>query len=209
MADDDYLDPDEILDPDDRRPRGDDGFGLDDLDELARRAVDSVLTLVRRANALAGAVLLFALVTGIGGFLLGVAALSDGMQTVWIALGGFFAFVAIGTVLVAMWRLRSVRTGADHLVSEVKSLIGGNTEHERVVIQTVESSEAGSESGVVELSRGFFDMRSMMTGRVEDVRHLASAISAVTSFPGLVAISTLVSFVFLGLSLIFLLALAL
>ncbi len=211
MADDDYLDPDEIIDPDDRAHRraGDGSFGFDDLDDLARRAVDTVLHLVRRANALAGAVLLFAVIAGVGGFLLGVAALSEGMQTVWIVLGGFFAIVAIGSVLLAMWRLRSVRTGADHLVSEVKSLIGGNSEHERVVIQTVQTNEASSDSGVVELSRGFFDMRSMVSGRVGDVKHLASAITAVTTFPGLVALATLISFVFLGLSLIFLIALAL
>ncbi len=211
MSDDEYLDPDEIIDPDgrDQAPGSGDGFGLDDLDELARRAVDSVLMLVRRGNALAGAVLLFALVTGVGGFLLGLAALSGGIRTVWIAVGGFFAFLSISSVLAAMWRLRTVRTGADHLVSEVRSLIGGDQANERVVIETVRSTESSTEAGVVQLSRGFFDMQSMMTGRVGDVRHLASAIRAVTTFPALIAVATLIGFVFLGLSFLFLIALAL
>ncbi|MEL6891837.1 MAG: hypothetical protein AAFP84_09585, partial [Actinomycetota bacterium] len=159
---DEYVDPDEIIDPEDRG----DGFGLDDLDRLARTAVDSVMHLVRRANALAGGVLLFVAVTSIGGFLLGLAALSDGIRTVWIVLGGFFAILAIGLVVVAMLRLRSVRSSADHLVGEVRSLIGGDRRNERVVIETVERTDDDGDTSIVELSRGFFDMKTMVTGRV-------------------------------------------
>ena len=71
---------------------------MDDLDRLARRAVDTVLTLVRRGMALAGGVLILAVVFGIGGFLLGLAALDGGIETVWIVVGGFFAVLAIGSV---------------------------------------------------------------------------------------------------------------
>ena len=46
-------------------------------------------------------------------------------------------------------------------------------------------------------------------GRTDQSPTLTSALSAVTSFPGLIALATVVSFVFFGLSLIFLLALAL
>ena len=199
------MDPDEILDPDDR-PGAPGGFSID---ELAERAVDSVLGLIRRANALAGGVLMFVTLAAVGGFLLGLAALSDGIRTVWILLGGGFAVFAIGLVVVAMWRLRAVRKSASHLVNEVRTLIGANRDNERVVIETVERTDEGTDVSVVELSRGFFDMQSMVTGRREDIRHVASAITAVTSFPGFMALATLIGVVFLGLSLVFLLALAL
>lgn len=187
----------------------DDRFGLDDLDQLAQRAVDTVMTLVRRGTALASGVLIFAVVAGIGGFLLGLAALSDGIEKVWIAFGGFFAVVAIGSVLVAMLRLRSVKAGATTLVTEVRSLIGGDVRSERTVIETVESSDGVQNDGVVVMSRQFFSMKDAIGGRVDQFKTLASALSAVTSFPGLIAMATVISFVFFGLSVIFLLALAL
>lgn len=188
---------------------GNDGFGLDDLDQLAQRAVDAVLTLVRRGTALAGGVLFAAVVLGIGGFMLGLAALSGGIEKVWIVIGGFFAIVAIWSVLLAMLRLRSVRTGADMLVTEVRSLIGGDPRSERTVIETVESSDGVQNDGVVVMSRQFFSMKDAIGGRVDQFKTLASALTAVTSFPGLVALATVITFVFFGLSIIFLLALAL
>lgn len=187
----------------------DDGFGRDDLDRLAQRAVDAVMTLVRRGTALAGGVLIVAVVCGIGGFLLGLAALSDGIEKVWMVLGGLFAIVAIGSVLIAMLRLRSVKTGADTLVTEVRSLIGGDRGSERTVIDTVESTGSSQNDGVVVMSRQFFSMRDAIGGRVDQFKTLASALSAVTSFPGLIALATVISFIFAGLSVIFLLALAL
>lgn len=187
----------------------DDGFGRDDLDRLARRAVDSVLTLVRKGTALAGVVLILAVVFGVGGFLLGLAALSGGIETVWTVLGGFFAIVAIGSVATAMLRLRAVRRAADDLVDEVRTLISGDRQSERTVIETVESSDGAQHDGVVVMSRQFASMRSVVGDRVGQFRQLASALSAVTSFPGLVALSVLVTFVFVGLSVIFLIALAL
>jgi hypothetical protein len=188
----------------------DDGdFGLDDLDRLARRAVDSVLHLVRRANALAGGVLMFVTVVGIGGFVLGLAALSGGIRTVWIALGGFFAVAAIASVVVAMLRLRSVRRGADTLVGEVRTLVGGDRASKRTVADTVQSAEDRSNDGIVDLSKEFFSMRGAIGDRVGQFSALASAMTAVTSFPDLISIATLIGFVFAGLSVIFAIALLL
>ena len=186
-----------------------DGFGLDDLDRLARRAVDTVLSLVRRGMALAGIVLILAVVFGIGGFLLGLAALSDGIKTVWILIGGFFAVLGIGSVATAMLRLRSVRTGADVLLTEVRSLIGGSKQSERTVIETVESTDNAQDSGVVVLSRQFFSMKEDIGGRVDQFRSLGLALAAITSFPGLIALAVLITFVFAGFSVLFLIALAL
>lgn len=184
-------------------------FGLDDLDALAQRAVDAVMTLVRRGIALAGGVLILAVVFGIGGFLLGLAALSGGIQSVWVVLGGFFAIVAIGSVAVAILRLRTVRTDADGLVDEVRQLIGGNKQSQRTVIETVDSADNSQGDGVIVLSRQFFSMKNEIGDRVDQFRSLTSALTAVTSFPGLVALSTVVTFMFAGLSVIFLIALAL
>ena len=185
------------------------GFGLDDLDQLAQRAVDSVMTLVRRGTALAGGVLMLAIVFSIGGFLLGIAALDGGIEKVWIALGAFFGIVAIGSVGIAILRLRSVKKGATTLVTEVRSLIGGDKQTKRTVIETVESTDASGDDGVVAVSKQFFSLKNEVGDRIGQFKSLGLALSAITSFPGMVALSTVITFVFAGLSVLFLIALAL
>ncbi len=185
------------------------GFGLDDLDRLAERAVDTVLSLVRRGLALGGGVLIIATFCCGGGFLLGLAALSGGVRTVWVVLGGFFLVVGVGSVIVAMWRLRSVGKGTRALVDEVRALIAGDRRTEKVVIETIETSEESKDEGVVALSRQFFELRDTIGDRHDQFRAVASALHAVTTFPALVALSTVVSFAFAGIGLLFLIALAL
>jgi hypothetical protein len=185
------------------------GFGFDDLDLLAERAVDSVMTLVRRGTALAGGVLMLAVVFGVGGFLLGIAALDGGIEKVWIALGGFFALVAVRSVVIAILRLRSVKKSADTLVTEVRSLIGGDKQTERTVIETVESTDASENDGVVAVSKQFFTLKNEVGDRGSQFKSLDLALTAITSFPGLIALATLITFVFAGLSVLFLIALAL
>ena len=80
------------------------------------------------------------------------------------ALGGFFAVVAIGSVVLAILRLRSVKSGAGMLVTEVRSLIGGDQRSERTVIETVESSDGVQDEGVVVMSRQFFSMKDAVGG---------------------------------------------
>jgi hypothetical protein len=185
------------------------GFGLDDLDRLAQRAVDALLGLVRRASALASGVLILAVAFSVGGFFLGLAALDGGIETVWTVLGTVFAFIAVASVATAILRLRSVRKGADTLVTEVRSLIGGNVQTQRTVIETVESTDAAEGDGVVAVSRQFFSLKDAVGNRAGQFKSLGLALTAVTSFPGLVALATLITFVFAGLSVIFLIALAL
>lgn len=182
---------------------------LDDLDRMARRAVDAVMSLVRRAIALAFGVLALVVVVCVGGFLLGLAALSDGIETVWTVLGGAFAVVAIGSVMIAMFRLWVVKAAADILVTEVRKLLGSDDVTQRTVIETIESTDGRDSDGVVVLSRQFFSMRDVIGSRAGQFATLTSALTAVTSFPALIALALAITAAFFGLSLIFLLALAL
>lgn len=185
------------------------GFGVDDLDRLARRAVDAVLLLVRRGVALAGGVMIVSIVCCVGGFLLGLAALSGGIRTVWIVIGGFFLLVGVGAIVTAMLRLLAVRRTAGALVAEVRGLLAGDRRNERIVVETIETTEGAQHEGVTVLSRQFAGMQSAIGDRRAQFKEMAAALRAITTFPALVALSTLVSFVFGGLALLFLIALAL
>ena len=204
--------PDDVIRPDSvSAGRGDDqaagdsnGFGIDDL---AERAVDLLLGLLRRANALAGGVLIFAIIACIGGYLLGIAALDGGLRVFWIIAGGAAAVWAIGSVVASMFRLRAVRKGSDMLVDEVRSLISGDVDSERTVIETVESTEQSDDDGIVTMSRQFFSLRDVVTEHRSNFTQLSLALASITTLPGAMALATVIGFGFAGLSVIFALVL--
>lgn len=176
--------------------------------DLAQRAVDAVLRMVRRANALAGGVLVVAVFVCVGSFALGLAALSDGVRAVWIVVGGFFVIVGVGSIALAMVRLWGIRRTSAELVEEVTALIRGDRRNEQVVIETIEVSDAASDESALVASRGFFTMQQSVAAAGRFVA-LNAALRAITTFPALILLSALVMLVFAGLGLIFLIALAL
>ncbi|MGH9135320.1 MAG: hypothetical protein ACRDZZ_15380 [Ilumatobacteraceae bacterium] len=182
---------------------------MTDLDELARRAVDGVTRLASRAMRFAGFVFVVAALVGTVSFLLGLAALDGGIRTVWIVLGLFFGGIAVGGSFLARWRLGSVRRHANALVAEVRSLLETGHAGTRTVIETFEADERRGGDSVLVVSRDFFSLRDAVGNRVADFRKLTSAVTAVTSFPGLVLSAIAITLVFAVLAPIFLLALAL
>ncbi len=203
---DESIRPDDVISPDPATDgSGDDGtFGPD---QLAARAVDMVLGLLRRATALVRGVLIFAVVACVGGYLLGIAALGGGLRTFWIIAGGVAAIWAIGSVSAAMFRLYVVRKGADMMVEEFRSLIGGDNRSQRTVIETVEATQGSEDESIVSLSRQFFSLRDVVTDRRSDFTQLSLALASITTLPGAMALVTAIGFGFVGLSAIFALVL--
>ena len=178
------------------------------LDQLAERAVDTMLELMRRANRLAAGVLMFAGGACIAGFLLGVAALDGGARTVWIVLGGAGALWAIGSVVVAMWRLQLVRGAGPALVDEVRSVIGGDSDSKRTVVETVDVTQESVDDSVVQVSQQFFSFRDVVQqDQTTSHPQLTLALAAITSFPAKMLLAMLIALGFMTVSLIFVLIL--
>jgi hypothetical protein len=178
------------------------------FDSLAQRVVAAFMTLVRRGTALAGGTLLIVTLVCLGGFLLGIAALSDGIRTVWIVFGGAAAIIGIGAVVLAIVRLLAIRASAAGLVREIRSLVAGDPQSERVVIDTLESSDDVQDRSAVVMSQQFFSMKNNLGGRAVQFVALSAALRAVTTFPLLMFVATVITVGFAFLSLFFLLALA-
>lgn len=157
--------------------------------ELAQRAVDSFLLLVRRGTAFAFGVLVIVTLICVAAFVTGLAALSDEMETVWIVIGGFGAFVAIGSVALAMFRLWIVKQVAGRLIGEVRRLISSDPQTERVVIETVESSDRVQDQSAVVMSRQFFAMSDAVGDRRGDFVAVGTALRAITTFPLLILLA--------------------
>ncbi len=178
------------------------------LHDLAARAVDSLLTLVHRGTRLAFGTMVIVVVVCLSGVALGIAALSDGMETVWILFGGVAACVAIGSVGLAMFRLWVITTLGTALVSDVEQLIAGDPRSERVVIETVEASDGVQDQSAVVMSRQFFTM-SDTVGTAGQFTALAIALKSVTTFPWLILLATVITIGFAGLGFLFLLGIIL
>jgi hypothetical protein len=178
------------------------------IQNLATRAVDSLLELVRRGTRLAFGTLFIVTVICVGGFALGIAALSDGIETVWIIFGGFAAFIAIGSCGLAMFRLWAITGLGSALINDVERLIAGDPRSERIVIETVEASDGVQDQSATVMSRQFFTM-SQTVGSAGQFGALAIALKSVTTFPLLLLLSTVITIGFAGLSLLFLLGIAL
>ena len=187
---------------------------MTDLDELVRRGVDSITTIAGRAARFTGRVLLGVTAVCAGGFLLGVAALSDGIEQVWIVLGTVFGAIAVIGTFRAWWRLGSVARHAPELADELRELLGRGDESTRTVIETfgIDADGAGPRTGgtsAIVWSRqmhGFGDLADRGTARPP---RLGAAVRAVTGLPVLVLPALLITAVFGFLGVIFLVALAL
>ena len=171
---------------------------------LAERAVTMFLTLVRRGTALAGGVLFVVSVICIGSFALGIAALTDQGRVLWIFLGGAMVIVGVGAVVLAITRLWLVKRSAVVLVDEFQRMLDGDVRSERVVIDTIEASEGVQDQSAVVMSRQFFTLRDSLDGRGAQFVALGYALRAMTSFPFLMLLATVVTLGFAGFALIFL-----
>jgi hypothetical protein len=175
--------------------------------DLAQRAVDSFLTLVHRGTRLAAGTLAVVVLVCMGGLFLGLAALDGGVRTAWILLGGIGAIVAIGCVVLAMFRLWAITSLSVALVNDIRALISSDPGSERIVIETVESSDEVQDQSAVVMSRQFFAMSDSVGGRAGQFVALSLALKSVTSFPLLILLATAITIGFAGLSLLFLLGL--
>lgn len=188
---------------------------MSDVDEIARRAVATITRIANRAAAFSTRLLVATTVVCVGGFVLGIAALSGGIETVWIVLGMVFGALAIGGALVARWRLGAVRRHAPELVREVRSLVMDGRDSTRTVIETFAVDGEGDDVGptrapggsAILLSRQMSGFRGM-TG-IERATRLGAAVTALTTFPALVLMAVAITMVFAFLGFVFLIALAL
>ena len=189
---------------------------MSEIDELVQRTVDTVTMIAGKAAGFATKLFIGAAVVCIGGFLLGIAALSGGIQTVWIVLGIVFGAIAIGGALVARWRVGSVKRHVPELADEVRTLISDGKQTSRTVIESfvVDADGDGERDGfsggsAIVMSKQMFGFKNVVGSGLESSARLTAAVTALTSFPGLVLAAIGISIVFGFLGVIFLIALAL
>ena len=192
---------------------------MNDVDRLVQRAVAGITNIAARAARFSTRLLLMTLVLCVGGFALGVAALSGGIETVWIVLGIVFGTIAIASAVLARWRVGSVKRHAPELADEMRALVMSDNPADRELVEVFTVDDPVATSGIqatidengsaVVMSRQMYGFREIPTRTLEHSARLSEAIRAVTTFPALVLAAVLISLVFGFLSFFFLIALAL
>lgn len=184
---------------------------MSEIDPLVSRTIDTVSMIAETVTRFARKLLIGVLIICVGGFLLGVTALDGTARTIWIALAGVFGAIAIGGPLLAIWRVGSVKRHVPELVDEIRSLVSSGHETGRTVIEVFDVDHpdrpSNGQSAMV-LTRQVYGLRGAVGSGLEGSARLTAAVTALTSFPGLVLAAIGITFVFGFLSLIFLIALA-
>lgn len=194
---------------------------MTDVDQIVRRAVNGITRIAARAAAFGTMVFVVTTFVCVGGFLLGVAALSGGIETVWIVLGIVFGSLAVGGSFLALWRARSVRRHAPELIDEVRLLMTEGRDPTRTVIESfavdaddpaaepADGASRGAPGGsAIVMTRQMSGFRTV-GGGLDRAPRLDAAVTALTTFPLLVLMAIVISSVFAFLGFIFLIALAL
>ena len=175
---------------------------------MAQQAVDAVLTLCRRGNRLGAGVLFAVVIVCVGGFLLGLLAFDGAAEVMWILVGGFFAVLAIGMIVMAMVHLFRITKTASALVDEVQALLDGDVVTERTIIETVEAADAVEGESAMVLSRQFSTLQTEVVRSGRSFPNVTEAMSGIARFPLYLLLSSMISLVFAVLSLLFLISLA-
>lgn len=180
---------------------------MSDIEGIVHRTVSSVRQIADRVARASTKLLLVTAVIVVGSFLLGMAALSDGIESVWATLGIVFGAIAIGAAVLARWRIGRVRRQVPALASDIRALVESGSSTAVTVIDVFDrEADGGSPIGV---SRNVISMRSMAGQSLAGTARLAEAVRAITTFPLLALLTIAITAVFAFLALIFLLALAL
>lgn len=178
------------------------------LDDLIEQAAELLSTLVDRGTAWATRVLAATLVTCGLGFVLGVAVMPSAIRDAWVVVAGLFAVLAVGAASVARWRLGAARTRREEFSTELRSAIAFGDEFSRSVLAAVPG--AAPSTATTPRPPGLFaSIRGLGTVKrtVEGAFGFASAMQALTSFPLLALVATVVGGVFATLIPVFALVL--
>ena len=116
---------------------------------LADRALATITRLASKLTRAATLLLLASIVICVGSFLLGMEALSGGIESVWIVLGFFFGAIAIGCASEGPLENRPRPQALPEIANEMRALVADGRSD---VITIVIPDEALASGSALELS---------------------------------------------------------
>jgi hypothetical protein len=172
-----------------------------DLDVLATTASDGLRHTFTRLQALAGVVLLITAVVGVATFATGWWVFEG--STGWILVGAVLCLVPIGAAAMALFLVWACGRASAGLVDELRDLFSDTTKASSMASKVLIDHDSGVALGMQATS--FKGLRQGIWERRRELPALYAGVRAITSVPGLAAISVLGIVVLGGLGTVLLL----
>lgn len=176
---------------------------MEDIAALADRAAAGTQAFARLGARLARGVASFGIAGTAVCVSLAVFALSGEATTVALVLTAMAAAMAVGSSLLAWWRLRSLNGQFQTLSSEFRQLFNRDASAQRQVIDTVEHGDtpdmaAAGRAGRIGATRGPAGARSFTAISRFDVQQLRGMRNITQAFVTLALFPRLLALAFLG-----------
>jgi len=172
---------------------------MEDIAALADRAAAGTQSFARLGARLARGVATFGVVATVICGALALFALSGQATVVALVLTVMAATLAVGSPLLAWWRLRSINDQFQTLSSEFRQLFNRDASARNHVIDTVEHGETPNTPGSTQRrgpigtagTRRFSAIRLFDVQQLRGLRNITAAFLTLSAFPRLLALAFL------------------
>lgn len=161
-----------------------------DLDTIATQVSNGLTTTLTRVKALIAAVAVVALLVGSATFATGLWAFDDG-RLGWAVIGGFLCLVPVGAALIGWFLVHTTAKAAPQLLDDVRVLLKDSHQAAAVLIDHDTGQRLGTSA------KTFQTLRADLRVRRKELPALFAGVRAITSVPGLAAI-TLIGIALIG-----------
>ena len=148
-----------------------------------QRITDGLQTTLRRLGSLAGSIAMVAGLVGVATFLTGLMVFDGAGRPLWLIIGGAICAVPLGAALTARFLVRSTAKHSSELIANVRQFVKSSTNSAQVLID----HESGRPVAVS--AKSFGDMRRELNHHRTELPALFAGVRAITSVPGLAALS--------------------
>lgn len=155
-----------------------------DIDRIADRATDNVRGSLARLRPLVTGFVIITLVVCAATFATGYWVF-DHHRTMWVAIGGVLCLIPLVAILQSLGYLWATLSRAPGLMGEITQLVNESSREASVLI------DHDSGEPLVTSAGSFAQLRSLVTQRRDEFPALHASVRALTSVPGLLAITIL------------------
>jgi len=148
-----------------------------------QRVTDGLQTTLRRLGSLAGGIAVVATLVGIATFLTGLMVFDGNGRPLWLIIGGVICVVPIAAAFTARFLVRSTAKHSPELIANVRQFIQTSTKSAQVLI------DHDSGRPVAAYAKSFGDTRRELNHQRTELPALFAGVRAITSVPGLAALS--------------------
>ena len=153
-----------------------------ELDTIATRVANGLTTTLTRVKTLIAAVAVVALLVGAATFATGLWAFESG-RIGWVVIGGVLCLIPVGAASIGWLMVHTTAKAAPQLLDDVRVLLKDSHRDAAVLIDHDTGQRLGTSA------KTFQSLRTDLQARRRELPALFAGVRAITSVPGLAAVT--------------------